>query len=221
MSRQGLNAKLSYSINGQQYTFDYRCGNVLHGVRMVADESTSRTRRAYYPHRLSAAPFTIEALINGYNERVAFSNYLYDYTQRALDPGLDGRFPQMTVMVASRKFSRQGVPLDGIAWGTHVGAFVWRPRVTFETTMDTSLGDTADPSVSSFVLDSLATSRAPELKYFYPSGIQLGGDEVPPSGDYTKPVSPGDISAIINGGTSGGSDKGDALPNPWANKPMP
>lgn len=221
MARQGLNAKLAYSVNGQKFTFDFRASQILHGVRMVADEATSRTRRAYYPHRLSAAPFTIEALINGYNERVLFSNYLYDYTQRALDPGLNGRFPQMSVTIAVRNFQRQGVPLDGIAWGTHTGAFVWKPRVSFETTVDTSLGDTTDPAVSTFVLDSRATSRAPELKYFYPSGIQLSGNEVPPSGDYTKPVSPGDISTIINGGTSGGSDRGDQPPNPWANKPMP
>jgi hypothetical protein len=219
MARRGLNAKLSYTVDGQKYSFDVRAGDIMHGVRMVADEATSRTRRAYYPHRLSAAPFTVQVLINGYNERVAFSNFLNDYAQRALDPNLAGRFPQMAVSIPSRNFQRSGVPLNGIAWGTHTGAFVWKTAVTFETTIDWNLGDTANPGVSTFSLSASATSRAPELKYFYPSGIQLSGSEVPPSGDYTKPVGPSDIAGIISGGTSGGSDAGDVPPNPWANKP--
>lgn len=208
MARRGLNCKLSYTVGGRKYAFDCRVGEIYHGVRMVADEATSRTRRAYYPHRVSAAPFTLQVIINGYNERVVFSNFLNDYANRALNPNLAGRFPQMSVWVQSRAFQRSGVPLSGIEWGTHTGAFVWTPQVSFETTIDWNIGDTENPGVSTFSLSRSATNRAPELKYFYPSGIQLSGNEVPPVGDYTKPVGPGDISDIINGGTTGGSDPG-------------
>lgn len=218
--RQGLNGTFGYSVGGRKYTFDFRAGEIHHGVRMVADEATSRTRRAYYPHRVSAAPFTIQVIVNGYNERVVLSNYLNDYSQRVLDPSLAGRFPQMSVWVPERNFQRSGVPTSGIEWGTHTGAFVWHPKVTFETTIDWSIGDTENPGVSEFSLSSSATNRSPELKYFYPSGIQLSGNEVPPSGDYTKPVGPGDIATIISGGTSGGSNAGEQIPLPWANKPL-
>lgn len=217
--RQGLNTTLSYTAAGTKYTFDLRAGELHHGVQMVADESTSRTRRAYYPHRVSAAPFTIQVIINGYNERTAFSNFLNDYAQRSLDPTLTGQFPQMSVWIPTRNFMRSGVPLTGIEWGTSIGAFVWTPQVTFETTIDWDIGDTEDPFVSAFSLSTLATDQSPELKYFYPAGVQLSGDEVPPSGDYTQPVGPSDIAGIISGGTTGGSNGGDVPPNPWRNKP--
>jgi hypothetical protein len=209
VARQGLNGNLSYLANGRRYEFLVRVGQLDHGSRMVADEATSRTRRAYYPHRLSAAPFTLTVILKGYNERVLFSNYLNDYVSRALDPSSGGPFPQMTVMVPVRNFLRTGVPLTGIEWGTKVGAIVWQPKVKFETTYDKSIGDATNPGRSQFVLNATATRKAPELKYFYPSGVQLSGDQVPPSGDYTRQVGPQDIADIINGGTPGGSDSGE------------
>jgi hypothetical protein len=94
------------------------------------------------------------------NERTVFSNYLNDYSQRALDPGLTGAFPQMSVRVSARNFQRSGVPLSGIEWGTHTGAFVWTPQVTFETTVDGSIGDSENPSVSRFSLTSGAAGSS-------------------------------------------------------------
>lgn len=221
MGRPGINGTLSYVIDNNQSSFQVRVGQIQHGVQMVADESTSRTRRAYYPHRLSATQFSIQVILSSYSERTLFSNYLNDYSKRALDPNLAGQFPQMQVQVPVRKFVRWGVPLNGIEWGEHIGAVIWTPTVTFETTIDWSIGDNNAPKVSSFALSTLASDQSPELKYFYPQGIQLSGNDVPAAGAYTVPVGPGDIASIISGGTSGGTNIGDQpiLP-PGANKPQ-
>jgi hypothetical protein len=203
VSRQGLNGHLTYTVNKKRYVFDMRVGQLSHGVQMLATESMARTRRAYYPHRATAIPFVLTVILKGYSERVAFSNYLNDYTNRSLDPALAGGFPQMTVTVPVRNFMRYGVPLSGIEWGSSVGAMLWQPQVTFETTYEQNLGDNTSGTVTSkFVLDNKATSRAPELKYFYPSGIQLSGDQVPPPGDYTTQMGAPDIASIIGGGSN-------------------
>lgn len=218
MARAGLNAHMTYSVGGTQYQFDVRVEQLFHGSRMVADESMSRTRRAYYPHRLSASQFSMMVILKGYSERTLFSNFLNDYINRALDPSQTSGYAQMAVVMPVRNFLRRGVPLNGIQWGTSTGAMIWKPVVTFETTYDASIGDGQNTPQSQFVLDNRATDQAPELKYFYPAGIQLSGDQVPPSGDFTKQVSQADIQDIISGGTSGGSDAG-FDPNYWGGVP--
>lgn len=202
MTRQGVNSTLSYVMGSTTYSFGARVAQVNHGSQMVSDEAQSRTRRAYYPHRVSASPFTLTVLISGYNERMAFSNFLYDYATRVLDPNLSVNFPSMYVSVPSRNFTRRGVPKTGIEWGDHVGSMMWTPQVQFETHIDPSIGDTATVASSQFVLDASATSRSPELKYFYPAGIQLAGDQVPADG-FTQQIDPQQIQDIINGGTVG------------------
>lgn len=197
--RQGLNSTLSYQMGSTTYSFQARVGEIYHGSQMVADEAQSRTRRAYYPHRLSASPFTLAVIIRGYNERVAFSNFLYDYAARVLDPDLSQGYPSMYVSVPSRNFSRRGVPKTGIEWGDHVGSMVWNPQVQFETHIDSSIGDTNTVASSQFVLEQGAQ---PELKYFFPAGVQLSGDQVP-AGGYTQQIDPQQIADIINGGTVG------------------
>lgn len=199
MTRQGLNSTLSYQMGSTTYSFNARVSQIDHGSQMVADEAQARTRRAYYPHRLSASPFTLTVTISGYNERVAFSNFLYDYASRVLDPNLSVDYPSMYVSVPSRNFQRRGVPKTGIEWGDHVGSMVWTPQVQFETHIDTSIGDTATVASSQFVLEQGA---APELKYFFPAGVQLAGDQVP-AGGYTQQIDPQQIQDIINGGTVG------------------
>lgn len=231
MGRQGLNGNLSYTVGGTKYAFSVRVGEIAHGSQMVAEEAQSRTRRAYYPHRLSAQPFSLTILVRGHSERTLLANFLADYTTRALDANLTGAFPSMLVTVWVRNFLRWGVPMSGIEWGNRTGAIVWKPVVVFETTMDSLLGDTAATRSSEFVLPEEASRRAPELKYFYPRGIQLSGNQVPSAGDYPRQVGTGDIDAIIKGGTPGGSNAGGGewyppyapgqgsgnSDNPWAN----
>jgi hypothetical protein len=181
----------------------------------MADEAQARTRRAYYPHQVTAVPFTLVAIVNGYKERVRLSNYLSDYISRALDPSLAvGSFPTMQVSISSRRFLRWGVPLSGIEWGDHVGSMVWNPRIVFQTHVDQTLGQSTTDykKVSTFSLSQDALEKSPQIKYFYPAGVQLSGSEVPDASSYDKVVSIQDIQNIINGGTTGGSDLGDVDP---------
>lgn len=211
MTRQGLNTSLSYQYGGKTYQFSVRSTQVAYGSQLVADEAQARTRRAYYPHQVSAIPFALTMVINGYRERVQFSNFLNDYVSRVMDPSLSvSNFPTMVVLVPSRNFVRWGVPLSGIEWGDHVGSMVWTPQVVFETHIDQSLGDsTGDYKwISYFQLDAASVSDTPQIKYFYPSGVQLSGNQVPDAGAFDKVTSIQDIQNIISGGTSGGSDSG-------------
>lgn len=221
MPRRGLNTVLTYSYGGKTYRFDLRAQEIAFGSRMVADESQARSRRAYYPHQVSSMPFSIVPIIKGYVERVQFSNFLSDYVQRVQDPSLPvSKFPTMKVVSSARNFIRWGVPVTGIEWGDHVGSMVWTPRVIFETHVDQSLGDTPGGYqwASYFKLDSSAVERSPQIKYFYPSGVQLSGSEVPDAESFDKVTTIQGIQDIINGGTSGGSDAGDVDPN-WGGTP--
>lgn len=214
MARSGLNTTLSYQLGTTKYSFSVRVLELDHGSQMVAAEAVARTRRAYYPHQISALPFTLTLIIKGYSERTAFANFLNDYAARVLDPNLSVTFPSMYVTMPVRNFVRWGVPKSGIEWGNHVGAMVWNPQVVFETHIDQSIGDTATAVASKFSLPSSATDRSPDLKYFYPAGVQLSGDQVP-SGDYTQQIDSQTIQDIISGGTVGPSDPGDTfLTNP-------
>jgi hypothetical protein len=219
--RAGLNTKLSYTYGGKTYTFDLRVQEVAFGSQMVAGESQARTHRAYYPHQVSAVPFSIVPILKGYNERTLFSNYLSDYVRRMQDPNLSvSSFPTIKVSMPNRRFLRWGVPVAGIEWGDHVGSMVWTPRVVFETHVDQSLGDTPGSYqwVSYFKLDDSAVERSPQIKYFYPAGVQLSGSQVPDSAAYDKVTTIQDIQDIINGGTTGPADAGDVDPN-WGGVP--
>jgi hypothetical protein len=222
VGRSGLNTNLSYSYRGKTYAFSCRVKEIAFGSRMIASESQARTRRAYYPHQVSSVPFSIVPIIKGYKERVQFSNFLGDYVKRVQDPSLSvSKFPTMKVSSNTRKFLRWGVPVSGIEWGDHVGSMVWTPRVVFETHVDQSLGEsTRDYQwISYFVFSAGSLQRAPQIAYFYPSGIQLSGSQVPDADAYDKVTSIQDIQNIINGGTSGGSDAGDVNPN-WGGVPF-
>lgn len=219
MARQGLNTTLSYSYAKTTYKFSVRTAQVAFGSQMVAGESQARTRRAYYPHQVSSVPFQLTLILNGYNERVAFSNYISDYITRVQDPSLSvSSFPTVQVTIPTRKFLRWGVPISGIAWGDHVGSMVWTPTVVFETHIDQSLGDTPGDYkwVSYYELDKSAIDQSPEIKYFYPSGTQLSGNQVPDPSAYDKVTSIQTIQEIISGGTKGGSDPGDIATVPYA-----
>lgn len=218
MARSGINTLLYYQYGKKSYTFTVRTQEIAHGSALIAEEAQARTRRAYYPHQVTAVPFSLVVVIHGYKERVQFSNFLNDYIARAMDPSLTvANFPTMLVMEPGRRFLRWGVPLSGIEWGDHVGSMVWTPRVVFQTHVDQSLGQSTQDYkwISSFSLSSSAVQRSPEIKYFYPAGVQLAGDDVPDAGAYDKVTSIQDIQNIINGGTVGGSDSGDVEGQPF------
>ncbi|WP_145911444.1 hypothetical protein [Kitasatospora viridis] len=174
---------------------------------MVAAESSGRNRRAYYPHRSAPAQFTLQPLLVGVDERTAFSDWMQSYADLIMDPGRAGLVTPMRVLIAARSFDREGVPLRGIEWGDKVGGIIWTPSVVFETTREPQDPDTFTPSQA-----VLGTSADADMRYFWPTGVQLGGDSAP-SGGYTTVINP-------SGGT--GSDIGDLVsPTPGPNEGTP
>lgn len=194
-SRKGLNCTLSYPDGKTNRQFRVRVDSIGHGVTMVADESSARNSRAYYPHRVAPSRFYLRVLLKGYAERRAFSNWMQGYADHVMNPGLavGKKFPDMRVMVPSRNFDREGVPLTGFEWGDAIGAILWTPTIVFETTGEPQ--DTDSWTTSRFV-----SAADPDLKYFWPAGTQLGGNAVP-SGNYNNVID----------GSDGGSDEGQTL----------
>ncbi|QDN94858.1 hypothetical protein FNV58_00595 (plasmid) [Streptomyces sp. RLB1-9] len=208
-TRKGLNCLLFYPKDSKtNASFRVRADVLGHGMTMVADSSSSRNARAYYPHRPTPSRFYLRVLLKGYSERKAFADWMQGYANFVMNPGLAAgdSFPDMGVMLANRNFYREGVPLSGFEWGDTIGTVVWTPVITFECTREPQ--DVTALSASSF-----KNAQDPEMKYFWPMGTQLGGNAVP-SGNYQT----------VDPGKDGGSDPGqlEDLPvNPMPNEGTP
>jgi hypothetical protein len=190
-TRKGLNTTLSYMQSGVNHAYQVRTNLITHGMKVLFDESASRTRRAFYPHRLTSAQFVLGIQLSGEDEYKSFSSWMATYAAFILNIDLAfGEFPSMVVSIPSQGFLRKGVPLAGYDWGDHVGAMVWNPQVIFE-----SAGEPLEtvPVLSSVQGYSSTADR--DVKYFYPTGTQLGGNDVPADGTYTKVYT---IQDIIN-----------------------
>lgn len=201
-SRRGLNCYLSYRRGDGYRALWVRADVVGHGMTMVADTSSARNARAYYPHKATPSRFYLRVVLKGYSERKAFADWMQRYADYVMNPGLPAgdSFPDMTVIVPTRDFHREGVPLTGFEWGDTAGAMVWTPTITFECTNEPQeLSVSVKPS-------SFVAAPDPDMKYFWPMGTQLGGNSVP-SGNYQN---------IIDG-SDGGSDRGQTGPS----TPMP
>lgn len=183
--RQGLNCSLTYARAGTTYGFRLRCTGVTHGFSMLSEESQARTRRALYPHRLAPGPFAIRVQLKGFAEKEQMNRWLASYGQWILDPAIASSANiTMSVSVPSRGFSRRGILTRGVEYGDHVGSMVFDKVLTF-----VSIQDPADPSgytPSSFRFN-VNQDVISDVRYFYPSSIQLSGDETPPSGAYAVP----------------------------------
>lgn len=192
MARQGLNATLSYLRGGTTSAYRVRCSGIQHGTQMIAEESKSRLRRAYYPHRVSTQQFVITVDLMGYAERKSLSSWLAGYTSYALDPDISSGtdYPTMFVSVPSYEFTHRGVPLSGYEWGDHVGSMIFTVPIVFEAAYEPWAK--TPPAVTRVENSWYAFSKDEAIKYFYPFGTQLSGEQAP-SGGYDKPIYPGDF----------------------------
>lgn len=183
MARRGLNCTLSYADSRASRAFRVRCSSVAYDFEMVADESSGRRRKAYYPHRTAPGPFAITVDLIGRAERNAFNAYLMRYADYLLNPATD-KVPQMTVQVPSRRFHRIGIPKTGIEFGATVGEMLWRPTITFETSGEPI--DWDQPFRVSEVLAKTAVKNSRAVEFFYPTGTQLSGDSAAPGTEATS-----------------------------------
>lgn len=186
--RKGLNSTLSYVRDKATHTYRVRSGNLSFGVQMVATESAARIHRAYYPHKTANQQFSVQLLLKDWAERNDFTTWLADYAQWALDPNVVRRqYPYMTISVPSRDFYQRGLPLEGYEWGAHTGMMMFTPTILFEAAFSPGQ-QSLSVAVSSVINKWSAFASDPAIKYFYPFGTQLQGNEVPQ--DYTQVVPP-------------------------------
>lgn len=184
-TRRGLNCSLTYTRGGTTYGFRLRCTGVSYGFSMVAEESQARTRRAYYPHRLSPDPFAVRVQLKGYAEKEQMNRWLASYAAWMLDPSLaSSANVTMSVSVPSRNFSRRGVLVRGVEYGDHVASMLYEKALVFVTVQDPA--DTGAYTPSRYVFNVNA-DVANDVKYFYPASTQLSGDDAPPAGAYATP----------------------------------
>ena len=209
MPRQGLNATLAYNRAGTLRTYRVRAGMLAHGVQMISAESVARTQRAYYPHRTAMQQFTVEVLLKDWAERTHFTRWLATYAEYAIDPNIiEAEFPWMTVSVPLREFLYHGVPLQGYEWGAHTGQMMFTPQIVFEAA--TSPGQKNRPNVSTVINKWAAFSQDKAIKFFYPIGAQLAGDQAPVT--YAKIVYPGDPASFNSSSFSSPGPPGSAAP---------
>lgn len=208
-TRKGLNGSFSYTLPTSNAAQVYRvrvlaCG---YGAQQLASETMSRTRRAFYPRNVVSTPFFSKILLKGVGERASFSNYIQNYANNYLAP--ESQFPPiMTFTCSALGLSQTGIPTDGFEWGNSVGAMIWTPTIRMQPT-DSSFTPTGTQRTGGVGISNLdqasyqaALKNAPELAYFIPEGIQLSGDQAPPSGNWNTSdsgLSPAAVDAQVSG----------------------
>lgn len=175
MARRGLNCTLTYNDGQAVRSYRVRCDQVTHGAVMVSEESSGRTRRAYFPHRVAEDQFSINVILVGNAERKDFVGWMERYValMLSLDTPLSN-FPPMRVSLPARRFYRVGIPLSGIEKGDHVGSMVWNHLVQFEAVPD-ALGR----KELSRPIALVSRAASPESEFFYPFATQMSGNEAP------------------------------------------
>ena len=176
-SRKGLNCTLSYKkVDGVTRTYRVRTDSITFALAQVVDQSAGRTHRTLYPRRLTQTKFSLRVQLKGLAEYRSFENWMGTYAKYLLDTQYNSQSVlgiSMKVQVPDRNFYRYGIPEGPIEWGSEVGAMLWSPIISFETTSGTK------PKTSAV---NYMPSGTP--KYFYPTGTQLSGQSAPPTGTY-------------------------------------
>lgn len=157
------NALLSASGWGAIYV---KVKSVDHGMNVVTDLSTQRYSRTIYIKTQISDSFTLAIVCSSSGEYDALGEWVRGYARAASDP--DGSVGPVHVVVPSRNFDKIAVP-NSMTFGDFVEAVTYKVSIGFVGASDPvpHLGDL----VSSF---SLPTGD-PDLPYYYPSGLALGG----------------------------------------------
>lgn len=186
--RQGLNCTFSFhgGGSGEQHSYRVRAGQLSSGVQMIATESVARIYRAYYPHLPANQQFSVQVLLKDWTERTHFTSWLSHYATWALDPNaVRLQDPFMTVTVPRMNFFQRGMPIMGYEWGAHTGMMMFTPVIVFEPAF--SPHQHGRPVIPSGVANEGKVFRSdPAIKYFYPFGVQLSGDQQPKDSSHVR-----------------------------------
>lgn len=227
----GHNLTLAYKRNDVMVAYRLRCVGISHGFTQLGDESAGRRHRAFYPHQVVPARFTLTVDLLGrkrnlqdgirkplsaeHTEYEGFNVWLNDYMNYMLeqDEKIKRVFPEMIVSCPVRGFYRWGIPLGPIVYGDHVGSLVWRQSITFETTREQK--DIVNGKVRGFPISKFYKPEHEDenSKYFYPLSKQLTGSQRP---DYYDPIYPpvatppdsSDVQDATGGDYLSGTDSG-------------
>ena len=112
------------------------------------------------------------------------NNWFAEYAKYSLSVSYnDGSWPEMTVEVPSRNFTKCGIPVGIFEWGDKIGKALWTQTIQFETTREK--GDKAFKT-STFSGTQASKNERTSL-YYYPSGTQLNGNQLPKGSYATVP----------------------------------
>lgn len=200
--RQGLNASFAYDVPGTNANVTYWVRAVAfgYGTIQLSSETMNRIKRAFYPRNVINSPFYVTIAVKGVAERASFSNFIKTYSDSYLSP--DSQYPPVMVFtLGSLKVQEYVIPTSGFQWGNSVGAMMWTPTITMQiadsTYLPSGVQRTGGVGISDLDMNNYTNSvlkASPEVQYFYPEGIQLTGDQAPPSGNWDPALGP--LSAV-------------------------
>ena len=142
------------------------------GIEVRGRSQESSQRAAFYPEKLTSGGFTIGLVFSEWGDYNGFFNWIREYGYKASRPG--GGAGVMRIIIPAVGIDRAGVPQGGITYGDSVGANLYGMTIDFEGTDNPVLIDSASIPISRFVLP---TAQVEHGQYFYPDGIQLGGQD--------------------------------------------
>jgi hypothetical protein len=174
-----------------------RCTVLQYGKNLIAEDSETRRRKAFYAQIATSGTWYITLTFPDFAEKEDFNLWLSRYFARVIDVYESPLMP-ITVTVPSRNFKKVGYPIGEITFGDNVDELVWDVILAFKSATD----PTISTSYASKFLPPLRDSAA---QFFYPSS-SLSSDPVT-TGNYdgvaeTEGVSGSDpiVTVVLPGG---------------------
>lgn len=176
-----FNAVIGARGYGQRFL---RVLRVSFALSITANESETKEGGGFYPRRTDSSSFTLGMVFTSHQERVNFGDWIVRYGRRISAPS--NPYGPMRVIIPSRWFDRTAVPTRGIQYGDRVDLISYPMTIPFRGAR-TPL-ELESTLVSKFQLGKKVKSQYPDVRYFYPGGKTLTGNEKPdrltfPQGD--------------------------------------
>lgn len=145
--------------------------SVEYGINIISSEAEARNRRAFYVVKHTPGMFDLGLVFKNYDEIYTFAKWMSGYFKKLQDPDLN--LGVMRVIVPSRHFDRMGVPSGAVPLGDNLEDTARRMTLSFIGTKD-------PVALNSDLISKFAAppNQSFEAPYFYPDGVQLGGEDV-------------------------------------------
>lgn len=141
-----------------------------YGLDITAGSDQAKNYTVFYPKYTSRGSVAVKFEFRGWTAYNDFAQWIAAYGRKLSLPR--NTIGPMRVMCFPMGFDISAVPASGLGFGDEVGKAKYELLITFEGA--SSAEDFENPLVSKF---RRATVNASDSIYFYPGGIQLGGDD--------------------------------------------